>query len=44
MNYILRDADDELWARFKERAAKEGHTLRWLVLEMIRRYIQHGLK
>jgi plasmid stability protein len=42
-NFILRNADDKLWAKFKARAAKEGHPMRWLILEMIRRYVEHGL-
>jgi hypothetical protein len=42
-NYILRNADPELWAAFRARAAAEGHSLRWLLLELVRRYLEYGL-
>lgn len=42
-DYILRNIDSKLWKQFKERAAKEGRSLRWLILEFIRRYIMRGL-
>jgi plasmid stability protein len=42
-NFILRKVDDELWKQFRERAQSEGRSLRWLVLELIRRYIVKGL-
>jgi hypothetical protein len=41
--YMLRNPDPELWQAFKNRAAAEGHPLRWLILEMIRRYVKGGL-
>jgi plasmid stability protein len=43
-NYILRKADDKLWQAFRARAATDGHSLRWLLLELIKRYVQGGLK
>jgi plasmid stability protein len=42
-NYILRKVDDGLWQSFRARAATDGHSLRWLLLELIRRYAKHGL-
>lgn len=42
-NFILRKVDDELWRAFKSRAALDGHSMRWLILELIRRYIERGL-
>jgi plasmid stability protein len=42
-NYILRNVDPEVWAAFRARAATEGHSLRWLILELVRRYVQKGL-
>lgn len=42
-NFILRQADDELWAKFRERAQREGRTLRWTVLALIAYYTKHGL-
>lgn len=40
--YILRNVDPELWEQFKARAASEGHALRWILLALIRRYIERG--
>ena len=42
-NYILRNADPELWQAFRARALAEGHSLRWLILELVRRYVAAGL-
>ena len=43
MSFILRNPDPKLWAKFKQRAAAEGRTLRWIILECIRRYVEKGL-
>jgi plasmid stability protein len=43
-NYILRKVDDTLWQSFRARAQTEGHSLRWLLLELIQRYVNGGLK
>jgi hypothetical protein len=42
-DYILRNIDGKLWKQFKERAESEGRSLRWIILELIRKYIQSGL-
>ena len=42
-NYILRNADPELWQAFRARALAEGHSLRWLILELVKRYVREGL-
>jgi hypothetical protein len=42
-SYILRNPDPDIWARFKARAAEEGHPLRWLILRLIAHYVSHGL-
>ncbi len=42
--YILRHIDPDLWAGFKARAKSEGRQLRWLLIEMISRYIEKGLE
>jgi len=42
-DYILRDIDTKLWKQFKERAAAEGRSLRWVIIEMIKHYVKHGL-
>lgn len=43
MAFILRNPDNELWTAFKARAAREGRSLRWVILELIRRYVERGL-
>lgn len=43
MTFILRNVDPELWRQFKERAATEGRSLRWIVLTLIRAYVANGL-
>jgi hypothetical protein len=42
-SFILRNPDPELWRAFRERAQSEGRSLRWLILELIRRYVENGL-
>ena len=42
-DYILRNIEPKLWKQFKQRADSEGRSLRWLILELIRRYIVDGL-
>ena len=43
MPYIIRNTQSELWQAFKARAAQEGRSLRWLLEELIRRYVERGL-
>ena len=43
MTYLLRNIPDDLWIRFKKRAAREGHSLRFIIVKLLERYIQHGL-
>jgi len=43
MPYIIRNTSTELWRAFKARAAEEGRSLRWLLEELIRRYVEKGL-
>lgn len=43
LNFILRSPDPQIWRRFKMKAAKEGRSLRWIILELIRRYVEDGL-
>ena len=42
-SYILRNIEPDLWIAFKERAEREGHTLRWLFLALLRLYVRDGL-
>jgi plasmid stability protein len=42
-SFILRNPDPALWEAFKTRAAQEGRSLRWVLLELIRRYVDRGL-
>lgn len=43
MTYLLRNIPDDLWVRVKQRAAKEGHPLRFIILKLLERYAQKGL-
>lgn len=42
-DYILRNIDPATWDKFKSRAQKDGHSLRWVIVELIKRYIRDGL-
>jgi hypothetical protein len=42
--YILRDIDTDLWARVKERATREGRSLRGLILWLLQRYADGKIK
>jgi len=42
-SFMLRKAPPELWEAFKARAQADGYTLRWIILELIRRYVTSGL-
>lgn len=39
MTYLLRGIDPALWARVKAKATAEGHSLRWVLLLLLRAYI-----
>lgn len=39
-SFILRDIDTKLWADVKAKAAREGHQLRWLLLSLLRAYLE----
>lgn len=41
--YLLRDIPDDLWIRVKRRAAKEGRSIRWIVLKLLETYAAHGI-
>jgi len=43
MSFIIRNPDPEVWEQFKDRAASEGRTLGWVIMQLIRRYIAKGL-
>jgi plasmid stability protein len=42
-SFILRNPDPDLWQAFKARAASEGRSLRWVLMELVRRYVERGL-
>jgi hypothetical protein len=37
--YIIRDTKTPLWQAFKARAAREGRSLRWVLEQLITRYV-----
>ncbi len=39
-SFILRDIDAKLWKGVKARAGKEGHSLRWVLLALLRAYVE----
>ena len=41
-HFSLRHVDPELWKRLKHRAASEGRTIRFVLIELIRVYADHG--
>jgi hypothetical protein len=47
MPYIIRNTSDgingELWTRFRTRAHDEGHSLAWVLWQLIRLYVERGL-
>lgn len=43
ISYLLERIPSDPWHAAKTRAAKEGHTLRWVLLQMLTAYAQHGL-
>lgn len=44
MTYLLRNVPDELWAKVKARAVKDGFAYpRYAVLALLRYYAAHGL-
>lgn len=42
-NFLLRNIDPGVWAKVKDRAAKEGRTLRGVLILLIAYYAKHGL-
>ncbi len=43
LKYLLRDIPPALWTKAKKRAASEGHTLRYVLLGLIRGYANPSL-
>lgn len=47
MPYIIRNTSDgaqgALWAQFRERAQREGHSIAWVLWQLVRRYVERGL-
>ena len=41
MTYLLRDVDDDIWARVRERAKGDGLTIRAVILLLLNAYA-HG--
>lgn len=41
-NYRLEQIDDALWKRVKSRAAYEGRTVRFVLIELLKVYAAHG--
>jgi plasmid stability protein len=39
MTYLLRDIDPDLWARVKTRAARDRHSVKDVILRLLRAYV-----
>jgi len=39
-SYVLKNVSPQLWEKFKRRAEREGHTLRFLILRWIQQYAE----
>ena len=44
MTYLLRDIPDDLWVRVKQRAAKDGRSLRFVIVVLLQQYVRRGLQ
>lgn len=42
-DFLLRKIDPKLWAKVKARAAKDGHTLRVVLMRLLASYVKDGL-
>jgi hypothetical protein len=42
VDYALRDVDRELWTRVKVRAAGEGRSIRFVLIEFLKLYAHYG--
>jgi hypothetical protein len=40
---VVKNIDPGVWAAFKRRAKKDGHTQRWILMRLIRVYLRAGL-
>lgn len=42
VDYALRGVDAELWTRVKEQAAREGRSIRFVLVAFLKVYAAHG--
>ncbi len=38
-DFLLRNVDAKLWKQFRAKAIADGRTLRWVIIDLIRRYV-----
>jgi len=43
VGFHVRNIDRELWLAVKRRAAEEGRSLRWVILELLFRYANYEI-
>ena len=43
LTYLLRDIDDKLWSAVKKRATNEGHSIKWVIVQLLTKYIKEGI-
>ncbi len=42
--FLLRNIPDDIWVSVKQRAEAEGHSVRWVILQLLTRYARRGLE
>ena len=41
-HYIFRNVPDDLWAKAKQRAKRDGRPMRQVLLDLLRYYVAYG--
>lgn len=44
LSYALRRIDPDLWRKVKSRAAYEGRSVRFVIMELLKVYATHGFE
>jgi len=43
-SYILRNIPNDLWKKAKAKAWSEGRTLRWVIIKLVRMWVEEEIK
>lgn len=44
MNYLLREVPGDLWKRVRAKAAREGRSVRFILIEFLRAWVKEGAR